>query len=209
MSSRRPFNLIITGVGGQGNVLAARLLGSALLSAGLETAVGDVFGLSQRGGSVASHIRFWEGPALPPLVPRGTLDLVVGFEPLEALRVLAEFGHPGTKVLTNEVAVPPIGVLMGRTTYPPKEQLMAHLNQLAAEVVSLDAVERAHQAGDAQALNMVMLGALGGWGLLPISAEALETQIIGSLAARFAETNRRAFRLGMEAVAARELRQGG
>lgn len=149
---------------------------------------------------MASHIRFWEGPPLPPLVPRGKLDLVVGFEPLEALRVLAEFGHEGSRVLVNQVAVPPIGVLMGRTEYPPMDRLMADMGALAAAVVALDAVELSHQAGDAQALNMVMMGALGGWGVLPLSAEELEAEVIGSLAARFAETNRRAFRLGAEAV---------
>ena len=199
MTGARPYNVIITGVGGQGNVLAARLLGSALLKAGFETSVGDVFGLAQRGGSVASHIRFWRGPALPPLVPRGKLDLVVGFEPLEALRVLAEYGHAGTHAIVNEVAVPPIGVLMGRTKYPAMDRLMADIGSLAAGALSLDAVELSHRAGDAQALNMVMMGALGG-GLMPLSAAELEEEMIGSLPVRFADTNRRAFRLGVGAA---------
>ncbi len=209
MMASRPYNIIITGVGGQGNVLAARLLGSALLKAGFETSVGDVFGLSQRGGSVASHIRFWQGPPLPPLVPRGALDLVVGFEPLEALRVLAEFGNAASRVLVNEVPVPPIGVLMGRTIYPSMGVLMGDLRRLSTEMVSVDAVDLSHQAGDAQALNMVMMGALGGWGVLPLSGEDLEAEVIGSLAARFAETNRRAFRLGMEAARVRGRCGGG
>lgn len=196
----RPVNLIITGVGGQGNVLAARLLGSALLRASLEVAVGDVFGLSQRGGSVASHVRFWRGPALPPLVPRGSADIILGFEPLEALRILAEFGHSQTRVLVNTRPVPPIGVLMGRNTYPEQDALMGNLASLSGEVIAIDAVELAHEAGDAQAVNMVMLGVLAASGSIPLSDEQLLEEIVGSLPKRFAATNERAFRLGVEAV---------
>ena len=90
-----PTNIIFTGVGGQGNVLAAKLVAAALLDAGQEVAVGDVFGLSQRGGSVASHVRYWQGGPVPPLISRGHVDVVVGFEPLEALRILCEFGNAG------------------------------------------------------------------------------------------------------------------
>jgi len=111
-----PVNLVFTGVGGQGNVIAAKLAGSALLAAGFEVAVGDVFGLSQRGGSVASHVRFHRGAPLPPLIPPGRADFVVGFEPLEALRVLCQLGGPHTGVLTSTGDVPPTGVLMGTST---------------------------------------------------------------------------------------------
>lgn len=196
----RPLNLIITGVGGQGNVATARLLGTSLLAAGYETSVGDVFGLTQRGGSVASHVRFWQGPPLPPLVPRGQMDLLLAFEPLEAVRVLAEFGHDDTAVLVNTVAVPPVGVLTGRTVYPPVEELLRDLESLAGRVVAVDGLELAHQAGDAQVLNIVMLGGLLGMGLLPVGVEALEAEVARAFPARFLDMNRAALRLGHEAV---------
>lgn len=195
-----PVNLIITGVGGQGNVLAARLLGSALLGAGYEVAVGDVFGLAQRGGAVASHVRFHHGSPLAPLVPRGEVDVVVGFEPLEALRVLAEYGWPGTLVLTNERAVPPIGVLQGKAEYPAADALFWQMGDLARAVVRFDAVTLAHEAGGAQSVNVVMLGALAGSAVLPLDPAALEAEV-ERLPARHREVNRRAFALGRRAVA--------
>ncbi len=199
-ASMRPLNLIITGVGGQGNVATARLLGTALLAAGYETSVGDVFGLTQRGGSVASHVRFWQGPPLPPLVPRGHMDLLLAFEPLEAVRVLAEFGHDATAVLVNTVPIPPVGVLTGRTTYPPADDLLRDMKALAGRVVPINGLELAHQAGEAQVLNIVMLGGLLGMGLLPIGVEALEEEVARAFPPRFLDFNGGALRLGTDAA---------
>ncbi len=196
-------NLIITGVGGQGNVLAARLLGAALLAEGYEVAVGDVFGLAQRGGVVASHVRFRESGPLPPLVRAGQLDLVVGFEPLEALRTLCSHGSAATRVLTNDRPVPTTGTMMGRYDYPPTTDLLAHLRGLAGEVRAFDAVTLAHEAGNAQALNLVMVGALVGWGLVPISETTMRAQMAELLPARAAAANDKAFSLGLAAVAPR------
>jgi indolepyruvate ferredoxin oxidoreductase, beta subunit len=196
----RPTNVIFTGVGGQGNVLAARLVASALLEGGQEVAVGDVFGLSQRGGSVASHVRFWAGGPVPPLISRGHLDILVGFEPLETLRILCEFGTPDTLVLTNTVPIPPVGVLMGRSEYPPETHLMESFSALAGPVVALDAVELAHEAGDAQGLNVVMVGALVGLGVLPLTLEAMKAEVERSVPARFLAMNLKALDLGSAAV---------
>lgn len=195
-----PTNIIFTGVGGQGNVLAAKLVAAALLAAGQEVAVGDVFGLSQRGGSVASHVRYRQGGPVPPLISRGCLDVVVGFEPLEALRILSEFGTPGTLVLVNDIAIPPVGVLMGRAEYPPQVQMLAQMRELAREVIALDGVDLAHQAGDAQGLNLVMVGALLGLGLLPLTLDAMKAQVRSSVPLRFLDMNLRALELGSAAV---------
>ncbi|MHB8868592.1 MAG: indolepyruvate oxidoreductase subunit beta [Thermoleophilia bacterium] len=201
--SDRATNLIITGVGGQGNVLAARLVGAALLAEGYEVAVGDVFGLAQRGGSVTSHVRFRESGPLPPLVRPGELDLVVGFEPLEALRTLCSHGSAATRVLTNDRPVPTTGTMMGRHDYPPTTDLLGHLRALSAEVCTFDAVTLAHGAGSAQALNLVMVGALVGWGLVPIAEATMRAQMAELLPARAAVANDKAFTLGLAAVAAR------
>jgi indolepyruvate ferredoxin oxidoreductase beta subunit len=196
----RPTNIIFTGVGGQGNVLAAKLVASALLDAGQEVAVGDVFGLSQRGGSVASHVRFWSGGPVPPLISRGHLDILVGFEPLETLRILCEFGTPGTLVLMNTVPIPPVGVLMGRSEYPPAERLSEDVRTLAGEVVAIDGVKLAHQAGDAQGLNLVLVGSLVGLGVLPLTLKAMKAEVERSVPARFLAMNLRALDLGSAAV---------
>lgn len=198
----RPTNLIITGVGGQGNVLAARLVGAALLAEGFEVAVGDVFGLAQRGGAVASHVRFRKGGPLAPLVPEGSLDLVVGFEPLEALRVLCSHGSAATRVLTNDRPVPTTGTMMGRHDYPPPAALLARLRSLASDVRAFDAVPLAHRAGNAQALNLVMVGALVGSGLLPIAEGTMRERMAALLPARAAAVNDTAFALGVAAAAA-------
>lgn len=201
LSGEPVVNLIITGVGGQGNVVAARLLGAALLAADFEVAVGDVFGLAQRGGAVASHVRFHRGAPLAPLVPQGSLDILVGFEPLEALRVLAQYGRPGTLVLTNDRAVPPVGVLQGRSEYPAEDVLFGSMAKLAGRVARLNAVNLAHEAGGPQSVNVVMLGALSGLAVLPLPRGFLQTEV-ERLSARHREANRRAFALGVEAVGA-------
>lgn len=198
--SGRATNVIIAGVGGQGNVLAARLVGAALLAEGYEVAVGDVFGLAQRGGTVASHVRFWQRgplPPLPPLVPPGALHLVVGFEPLEALRILCSHGSAATRVLTNDRPVPTTGTMMGSHDYPATADLLAELAGLAAEVRTFNAVALAHAAGRAQTLNLVMVGALVGWGLLPVSETTMRAQMAELLPARAADTNEKAFSLGL------------
>lgn len=199
--SGRATDLIITGVGGQGNVLAARLVGAALLAEGYEVAVGDVFGLAQRGGAVASHVRFRETGSLSPLVMPGELDLVMGFEPLEALRTLCSHGSAATRVLTNDRPVPTTGTMMGRYDYPPTTELLVRLRCLSAEVRAFDAVALAHEAGSAQALNLVMVGALVGWGLLPISENTMRKQMAELLPARAAAANDKAFSLGLAAAA--------
>lgn len=195
----RPFNLMIAGVGGQGNVLAVRLLGSALLAEGYEVAVGEVYGLSQRGGSVSSHLRFWEGGALSPRVPEGRLDVLLGFEPLEALRVLSTYGNRSTGVLVNADPIPPIGALLGRFDYPDVAGLLEEMNGLAASVTPVDAGGVSRELGVPQVMNTVMVGALAGSGLLPISAAALDAQIDGLMSERIRAVNHEAFAAGVRA----------
>lgn len=197
----RPFNLIIAGVGGQGNVLAIRLLGSALLAQGYEVAVGEVYGLAQRGGSVASHLRFWKGAPRPPKVPEGQLDILLGFEPLEALRLLTQYGNPGTAVLVNADPVLPIGALLGKFDYPDVSKLLERMRGLAQPVVTVDAGSVSRELGVPQAMNTVMVGALAGSELLPISAADLEAQIDLLMNERVRNVNHEAFAAGVRAAA--------
>ncbi|MCF8061825.1 MAG: 2-oxoacid:acceptor oxidoreductase family protein [Deltaproteobacteria bacterium] len=190
-------NVVITGVGGQGNVLAARLLAAVALAEGLEVTVGDVYGLTQRGGSVASHVRWTEGHPLPPLVPQGALDILVAFEPLEALRIQSQFGRPETAALVNESPVMPIGVQAGRFPYPDAAALWSLLDRMTGSCRRVAGSETARALGNVQALNTVMLGALCGSGLVGFEAGAFEETIRSELPARFVDLNLEAFKRGL------------
>ena len=197
-NERKGINLIITGVGGQGNVMAATLLASAILEAGWEVTVGDVYGLTQRGGSVASHVRWNKGDPLPPLIPQRSLDILIAFEPLEALRILIQFGRETTRAIVNDRPIFPIGVQAGRLHYPDLEELYAAIKNLTTETMFTSATNLATELGNVQVLNMVMLGALYGCGWIPFSANAFENTIQSLLPSKFCDLNIKAFRTGVD-----------
>ncbi|MBW2284109.1 MAG: 2-oxoacid:acceptor oxidoreductase family protein, partial [Deltaproteobacteria bacterium] len=104
-----PYNVIITGVGGQGNVLASKVLGNILASRGLDVTIGETFGASQRGGSVMSHLRISATSSWSPQIPQGMAHVIIAIEPIEALRVLSVYGNPETLVISNDRPVHPVG----------------------------------------------------------------------------------------------------
>ena len=108
-----PMNVIITGVGGQGNVLASRVLAGMLVNDGYCVTIGETFGMSQRGGSVMSHLRISQKSIMSPQIPQGRADIIIALEPVEALRVLIKYGNPNVVVLANSRVVYPIGVITG------------------------------------------------------------------------------------------------
>lgn len=197
-----PINLIITGVGGQGNVLAARLLASAILSQGLEVTVGDVYGLTQRGGSVASHVRWTGSEVLPPLVPRNCLDILLAFEPMEGLRILSQFGNMNTKAIVNETPVTPIGVQAGRFSYPKLDALYGSLKNCTSEIRLLKATDAACRLGNVKVLNLIMLGALLGSGFIGDGIEIFEDVIRSTIPEKYVEINLRAFQEGITLIEA-------
>ena len=196
----QPVNLVIAGVGGQGNVVASEILATALAASGYRGSVGETFGASQRGGSVMSHVRGARGETPGPLIPKGLVDIVLGFEPLETLRVTAEYGRETTRVVVNPRPVYPLAVQTGEATYPDPRELLETLRALAAEVTVVEATELARRAGDVRAQNLAMVGALVGTGWLPVQLDAV-VRILGE---RFADEvlrlNREPFRLGLDAV---------
>jgi indolepyruvate ferredoxin oxidoreductase, beta subunit len=198
MNSReKASNLIITGVGGQGNVLAASLLASVMLAEGFEVTVGDVYGLTQRGGSVASHVRWTKRTPLPPLVPHNSLDILVAFEPLEALRILTQFGKKDTVAIVNDTPLMPIGVQTGRFNYPDLAELWDTVRSLTREFMQVSATSIAQRLGDIQVLNMVMMGALAGSGFIELREEAFEKGIRSSVSSKYLEMDLSAFREGV------------
>lgn len=193
-------NLIITGVGGQGNVLAARLLASVALAEGYEVTVGDVYGLTQRGGSVASHVRWTKVKPLPPLVPQNSLDILVAFEPLEALRALTQFGNKDTVGVINATPVMPIGVQTGRFKYPDLPELWNGLRSLTKQLRLVNATAIAKKLGDKQVLNMVMLGALFGSGFIRLGIDMFEKTVEFLISKRYVDIDRLAFKEGIHLI---------
>ncbi|RLE50452.1 MAG: indolepyruvate ferredoxin oxidoreductase subunit beta [Candidatus Methanomethylicota archaeon] len=196
---RKVISLIIAGVGGQGNVKAAQILGLAALKAGLDAVVSDVFGISQRGGAVISHVKIGE-KVHGPLVAEHDADVVVGLEPMEALRAALKFAKPSCLILMNKRVIPPIEVSIGFYKYPPFDDLVKVLKQLAKVVIALDFSELAEKAGLPVATNIAMLGGLAATKILPINVNVLREAVKEGVP-RAVEQNLTAFDLGFDAVA--------
>jgi indolepyruvate ferredoxin oxidoreductase, beta subunit len=195
---RDPYNLIITGVGGQGNVMASRVLSGMLVNRGLMVTIGETFGASQRGGSVMSHIRASAKGTWSPQIPKGQADVVVALEPVEALRVLATYGHPGVIVLTNTRPIHPVGVITGELNYPSLDEIRGSLETLSARLWLIDATDMAIRLGNPILANIVMVGALAGSGALPLSMGDFRTITEQSLSGDKLEVNLAAFSAGMD-----------
>jgi indolepyruvate ferredoxin oxidoreductase beta subunit len=192
-----PVNLIITGVGGQGNVLASQIVASAGIREGLFVTVGETYGASQRGGSVTSNVRFSARAQCSPLISEGQADIVVAMEPVEALRVMTEFGNPTTRVILNSRPIYPPWVLAGQAKYPPIEEILDKLGQLAAKV---DVVGAGSDGDRPAPANILMVGALAASGLLPIPIESYEEAMREIIAPKDVEANLEAFRRGAQAM---------
>ena len=195
-----PMNVIITGVGGQGNVLASRVLAGMLVSAGYVVTIGETFGMSQRGGSVMSHLRISRESVMSPQIPQGRADIIVGLEPAEALRVLTRYGNPGVVALINSWVVCPIGVITGELSYPPLAVIESTFKKLTAQSWMIDATSTAVELGNPILSNIVMIGALEKTELLSISRRAFEKEIAKDMTADKYEINLRAFDAGASMI---------
>jgi len=197
MYDRLPVNILIAGVGGQGNLLASRLLANTALAEGYQIVIGETKGASQRSGSVTSHIRFSDSP-LGPLIPKGMAHIIVGFEPLETLRVSRKYSSKKTTVLLDPSPVVPMMVAQGLQQYPSLDEVLGELASLNERVYVVEATELAGTAGDPIVLNVVMLGALCGLRLLPFTREQFVETIVGNVPVKYQQLNRRAFEAGCE-----------
>ena len=164
-------NLIITGVGGQGNVLASQVLGHAAVHRGMNVTIGETFGLSQRGGAVSSHIRFSDSETVGPIIPPNMAHILVGLEPLEPVRMMQEFGNPNTIYLVNKRPIFPLNVIAGEARYPETGWIQKTLSDFGGKLFFLDATDVAVRLGGAILLNMVMIGALCALDAFPIQIE--------------------------------------
>lgn len=191
--------LIIVAVGGQGNLLASRVLGEAALSAGIPVRMSEIHGMAQRGGVVESAILF--GDVASSIISDGEADVLVGFEPSETLRALKKCNSDSV-VVTNLGPLPPFTVALGKGVYPDVPQSLEKLRQRVKRVIALEGTQLAIEAGNAMSLNMVMLGALSQSGCLPFSADLVRQTIREKTKAAFLDTNLKAFDKGFQAAGA-------
>ena len=187
-------SVMIVGVGGQGTLLASRLLGAAMAAEGYDVKVSEVHGMSQRGGSVVTYVRYGE-KVYSPIIEEVEADIVLAFEQLEAARYLP-YLKKGGAVVVNTQKMDPMPVVTGSTTYP--EGLLEDMEKKGVRVLALDALSLAEEAGSAKAVNVVLIGAmaksLGG------EQEVWLKAIEETVPAKFLEMNRKAFALGWQAV---------
>jgi len=192
------FRLVIAGVGGQGTLLASRLLAETAIDEGLPVKIGETYGMAQRGGPVMGHVQIGEGVESPQIRP-GEADALLGFEIGEAVRRSVSYLREGGLALVNSRRLPPVEVISGMMEYPGEEDLMALLRGVTLSIVSFDATALAEEAGDAIATNMVMLGALVASGGLPFSKETVISTMERTTRRSYLETNLKAFDLGVGA----------
>ncbi len=183
-------NIMIVGVGGQGSLLASKLLGHLLLSEGYDVKVSEVHGMSQRGGSVVTYVRFGE-KVYSPIIDRGEADFIVSFEKLEAARYV-EYLKEGGRIVTNTQEIDPMPVITGAAAYP--EDLIGKLEALGIQVDAMDCLKLAEEAGSSKAVNIVLMGRLSLY--FDIAVEKWQKAIEECVPAKFNELNQRAFLLG-------------
>lgn len=186
-------NIMIVGVGGQGSLLASKLLGKLLLSKGYDVKVSEVHGMSQRGGSVVTYVRFGEH-VYSPIIDEGEADYLVSFELLEAAR-WTKYLRPNGKIITNSQQINPMPVITGAAEYPAN--LTEKIRNAGLAIDAFDALQLAERAGSSKAVNLVLMGWLSGE--FDFSEEEWMRAVEASVPAKFLEMNRKAFLLGREA----------
>ena len=194
--SKDPYNIIITGVGGQGNVLGSRVLSNMLVRKGYYATIGETFGASQRGGSVMSHIRVSAKSTWSPQIPRGRADLIIALEPVEAIRVLMIYGNQKVMVLVNTRPIYPVGVIAGELEYPPLKDIKASVKELSSTALFVDATDEAIKLGNSILANIIMIGAATRMFEFPIDREDFNQVILRSLPASKLDVNLKAFDMG-------------
>ncbi|MDX9789122.1 MAG: indolepyruvate oxidoreductase subunit beta [Desulfobacterales bacterium] len=193
-----PYNLIITGVGGQGNVLASRIIADMLTRLGFTVTIGETFGASQRGGSVMSHLRVSARSCYSPQIPKGRAHMVVALEPTEAIRVLKDYGNPGVKVIANTRPIQSIGVICGEQSYPTEEEIRAWLCELSESVWFIDTTQAAIALGNPIFGNIMAVGALSATGALPLQKDQFEAVLREKMSSEKVAVNLTAFDMGRE-----------
>ncbi|MCH4154489.1 MAG: indolepyruvate oxidoreductase subunit beta [Saccharofermentans sp.] len=187
-------SVMIVGVGGQGSLLASKVLGRAAMDKGYDVKVSEVHGMSQRGGSVVTYVRFGD-KVYSPIIDRGGADYIISFELLEAARY-TEFLKPGGQIVTSTQQIDPMPVIAGTAKYP--EELIEKMTASGAKVDALDALDIANEAGSSKAANIVLMGRFANY-IKEISSDEWLNAVEACVPAKFAQLNRKAFEMGAQA----------
>lgn len=183
-------SIMIVGVGGQGTLLASRILGNVLLSQGYDVKVSEVHGMSQRGGSVVTYVKYGDQVS-SPVIERGEADIIIAFEQLEAAR-WAAYLKKGGKLITSTQTLDPMPVITGMARYP--ENIIEKLREMGVDITAVDALTLAEQAGSSKASNVALMGALSKE--MPFDEKAWRNALEQCAPPKFLEMNRKAFALG-------------
>lgn len=183
-------SIMIVGVGGQGSLLASRLLGNLLTANGYDVKVSEVHGMSQRGGSVVTYVRFGD-KVYSPIIDKGEADFIISFEKIEAARYI-EYLKVGGTVITNTQQIDPMPVITGKAEYP--EKILDELKELGINVVGVDALSLAEQVGSSKAVNIVLMGVLARH--FDIDSDKWIKALQDTVAPKFFDMNKKAFESG-------------
>ena len=177
---RDPYSIMVAGVGGQGNLVCGRIIAEAAVLQGLRPVVGDTFGASRRGGGVVTHIRIGKQD-WGPLIPKGAVDVLLGFEPVEALRAATRYAEKKTIAIVSMTPVPPANVTSGNLSYPKIEDIQEELESICKNVYILDTEPILKKLGSTYVLNSYMIGAFSALVVGPISPKNLRQAILNIL----------------------------
>ena len=186
-------SVMIVGVGGQGSLLASKMLGHVVVQAGYDVKVSEVHGMSQRGGSVVTYVKYSDEKVWSPVVNEGAADLIISFELLDAARWISFLKKDGAVVVNNQ-EIAPMPVINGTAVYP--ENIAGKLSDLSVNIKLVDALKLAEEAGSAKATNVVLMGAVSN--VLDFPEEMWQKAIDECVPSKFLELNRKAFALGRQ-----------
>jgi len=194
----KEFNIVLAGVGGQGILLAAEILGTAAIKEGLNVRVSELHGMAQRGGAVVSNVRIGE-KVLAPTVLEGQADVLLGFEPLETLRSL-KFVSEKAFVIMSDERIPPTELAAKMMKYSSMEEIVEKICRFTKNVTIVEAAKLAKKAGNVLTENVVLVGALAATGKMPVKRESIVEALRELVPPRHVDVNVRAFKLGFECV---------
>ncbi|HOV27982.1 MAG TPA: indolepyruvate oxidoreductase subunit beta [Pseudobacteroides sp.] len=189
------FDILIAGVGGQGTVLASRLLADAAIKAGYFVRTSETIGMAQRGGCVVSHVRIGD-ETLSPVIPYGAADLLIGFEPAEAARNIARLSPDG-KCVVNTRIIKPVTASLNTVSYDV-EPILEYIGKNSSKRILVDGYELAEKSGSVKALNTVLLGITAALGFLPFSKEEILNIISENVSPKYLDLNKKAYNIGVE-----------
>jgi len=198
VAKMKEFNIVLAGVGGQGTLLAAEILGVAAVKEGLNVRVSELHGMAQRGGAVVSNVRIGE-KVLAPTVLEGQADVLLGFEPLETLRNL-RFVSEKTLVIMSDERIPPTELAAKMVKYPSMEEIVEKIHRFTKNVIIVGSAKLAKEAGNILTQNIVLIGALAATERMPVKTKSVTEALRELVPSKHLDVNLEAFKLGYECV---------